>query len=94
MGDFCHGNGTEHCCYVNGEVCPFLEVDTTPGRKWSCGLLNKLGSWEAVHADLGYQWYVQQQWDVVGIESCGAWRIPGQCCFGDNNPPVYNVGSD
>lgn len=92
MADSCHGNGIDHCCYVNGKVCPFLEEDALPNRYWSCGLLNKLGSWDKVHNDPGYLEFVQSRWDVVGIESCGAWMVPGQCCFGEKNPPVHHVG--
>lgn len=77
----CHGNGLEHCCYVAGEVCPFLEEDTVPGRKWVCGLRRELGSWEAVHADPRYA-PIQSVWDEVGISSCGDWGPgTGQCCF-------------
>lgn len=96
----CHGNGADHCCYVpdspvkdaagNG-VCQFLEVDTAPGRRWSCGLFNQLGSWEAVHADPDYLTEVRPVWDRYGVVDCGDWRTEGQCCFGRNNPPVFNV---
>lgn len=89
MGNFCHGNGADHCCYVNGQVCPFLEENTVPGRRWACGLLRELGSWDAVHADPRYQ-PIQAVWDQVGIISCGDWRGTGraQCCFaeGENEP--------
>jgi hypothetical protein len=76
----CTGNGSEHCCYVEGKVCTFLEEGTVPGRRWACGLLRECGSWEAVHADARYA-PIQAAWDKVGIESCGAWMPkPGQCC--------------
>jgi hypothetical protein len=77
----CHGNA-EHCCFVDGEVCRYLEENTVPGRRWACGLLRRLGSWDAVHADAGYLACVQPVWDRVGIESCGAWgEGTGQCCY-------------
>jgi hypothetical protein len=61
-------------------VCQFLEENTIPGRRWACGLLRELGSWEAVHADVRYA-PIQAVWNRVGIESCGAWMPkPGQCC--------------
>ena len=84
----CHGNREDHCCYVNGEACRFL-VENVNGRRWACGLYVKYGSWEGVHADPGYQEYVQSYWDQVGIESCGAWG-PGsdQCCFGESETEV------
>lgn len=80
----CHGNGEDHCCYVAGVPCRFLEEGTVPGRRWACGLLRQLGSWEVVHADPGYQAHVQSEWDKVGITSCGEWG-PGsnQCCFSE-----------
>lgn len=85
----CHGNQPDHCCYVDGIRCRFLEENTVPGRRWVCGLFRRLGSWEAVHADPGYQEHVQTAWDRVGIESCGAWG-PGtnQCCFSETSVEV------
>lgn len=85
MASACHGNGDDHCCYVEGKVCPFLEENTVEGRRWVCGLLRELGSWEAVHADPRYK-PIQEVWDRVGIESCGAWG-PGtnQCCFAEGS---------
>lgn len=83
-GPRCTGRGTldgDHCCYVNGVECPFLERGTEPGRNFVCGLRRRLGSWPAVHADPEYQERVQKHWDEVGIESCGAWQPkPGECC--------------
>jgi hypothetical protein len=80
----CHGNQPQHCCWVAGEVCPFLEEGTVPGRRWACGLRRELGSWDAVHADARYIAHVQVEWDKVGIESCGAWGPgTGQCCYAE-----------
>jgi hypothetical protein len=80
----CTGRGTldgDHCCYVDGIRCSFLERNTIPGRNYVCGLRRLLGSWEAVHTDPEYQQRVQSHWDKVGIESCGAWQPEsGQCC--------------
>lgn len=91
--DTCIGRGTadgDHCCYVAGEVCRYL-ADNGPGssRRFECSLRRDLGSWEAVHADTGYQANVQVHWNALGlkedgtpvIESCGAWQPrPGECC--------------
>lgn len=76
----CHGNQIDHCCYVAGERCPHL-VENVNGRRWACGLMVELGSWDLVHADPRYA-PIQAEWDKVGIESCGAWG-PGtnQCCY-------------
>lgn len=85
----CHGNQIDHCCYVRGVRCPFLEEDTVVGRRWVCGLRRELGSWDAVHADRRYLEHVQPAWDEVGIESCGAWGPgSGQCCFAETITPV------
>lgn len=78
----CHGQQSDHCCYVAGERCPHL-VENVAGRRWACGLMVELGSWELVHADPRYA-PIQAEWDRVGIESCGAWG-PGtnQCCYAE-----------
>lgn len=81
----CHGNQSDHCCYVNGQRCIYLEENTIPGRRWVCGLRRELGSWEAVHAHPGYIENVQSEWDKVGIESCGSWGpSTNQCCFAES----------
>jgi hypothetical protein len=84
----CHGNGSEHCCYVAGQVCTFLEVDTVPDRHWVCGLRRELGNWDAVHADPRYQ-PIHAEWVKVNGSDCGDFRgaglsdgtIEGHCCF-------------
>ncbi len=51
----CQGrNQEEHCCYVKGKVCQWLEENTEPGYRWSCGLRRELGNWDAVLADPRY----------------------------------------
>ena len=76
----CTGNSASHCCWVAGEVCVYLEVDTVPGRHWVCGLRRELGSWGRVHADPRYQ-PIQAVWDQIeGIESCGSWPGLGVTC--------------
>lgn len=51
----CHGrNADDHCCYINGKPCLFLEENTEVGFRWSCGLRRELGSWDAVLADPRY----------------------------------------
>lgn len=87
MGD-CHGNGGDHCCYVRGDACSFLEQNTVPDRRWVCGLRRELGSWDAVHADLRYLTEVRPAWDEAGVVDCGDFQGPNrdgegdlQCCF-------------
>jgi hypothetical protein len=90
----CHGNGADHCCYIGGRVCPFLEEGTVPGRRWACGLYRELRSWDAVHADPRYlasdaARMMAERWPGYG---CGDWpqKMPdvmgnpamGRCCYG------------
>lgn len=86
----CHGNGAEHCCWVDGKECGYLEVDTVPGRRWVCGLRRIHDNWDEVHADPGYVKNVQSAWERTGTADCGDWKVEGQCCFSPDNPPVYN----
>lgn len=86
----CHGNGPDHCCYVRGDPCPFLEVNTIPGRRWVCGLRRELGSWDAVHRDSRYLAEVRPAWDESGTVDCGdfcgfnrAGDGEPQCCFAE-----------
>jgi hypothetical protein len=51
----CHGNNDFHCCWINGQVCLHLEERTVEGRRWACGLLRELGTWDAVYQDPRYQ---------------------------------------
>jgi len=55
----CKGrNLDEHCCWLSGRVCQFLEENTEPGFRWSCGLRRELGNWDAVIIDRRYQQHV------------------------------------
>lgn len=77
----CHGNGSDHCCYVNGVKCPYLVEDSAGPRRWSCGLYVELGDWDLVHADQRYLNDVRPHWLQSGTPDCGDWIGPG-CCFG------------
>ena len=86
--DPCTGNGPDHCCYLAGDPCPFLEENTVPGRRWVCGLRRELGSWGAVAADERYLTVVRPVWDAVTpadglpMPDCGTWGAwSGQCCY-------------
>lgn len=61
----CHGTGADHCCYFAGVVCPHLEENTVPDRRWACGLLREHGDWDAVLASDRYQQDVQPLWESV-----------------------------
>lgn len=51
----CLGNAPDHCCYVNGKVCAYLEEGTVVGRRWACGLLVKYGSWAKMSDSVEYR---------------------------------------
>jgi hypothetical protein len=77
----CHGNAEEHCCYVAGEVCPYLEENTVSGRRWACGLLRRLGSWDAVNRSDEYR-PIGETWVRVSkmpFNYCEAFN-PRHCC--------------
>lgn len=78
----CPGDTADHCCYLNGERCHFLEEGTVPGRRWACGLYRELGSWQKVHIDPRYLQTVKPGWAGTGIENyeCGQWPPPGVTC--------------
>lgn len=84
----CHGNGgntdgNEHCCYVDGEVCPLLRIDdprAADGRKYSCGLLLDLKEqlpnqsfanlWTRVHRHPLYA-QIKAKFEASGTTLCG-----------------------
>ena len=71
--------GVGHCCWING-VCTFLRDDGDAPRRWVCTLRERLGSWESVHADLGYQARVAPKLRRSGQADCGDWPGPGVMC--------------
>jgi len=76
---FCDGLGDargDHCCWLEGTPCPHLQVDGPTGRRYACGLLVELGSWDAVHADARYLADVKPVWDRTGTVGCGPWWGP------------------
>lgn len=51
----CFGrNLSDHCCYIAGRACPFLEENTEKDYKWSCQLRRENDSWDAVIVDSRY----------------------------------------
>ena len=85
-------NSSDHCCWIKGKICPFLEENTQPGYRWTCGLRRELGDWDLVLQDPRYVEEVQPFWnwwkERTGLESsCRDW--PGdQFCSecGVNQP--------
>jgi len=74
----CDGNGKDHCCYIDGNVCRYMETDIG-GRKYSCRLRRELGSWAAVHNHDGYKRHVKPVLDRDGV-GCGDWPPKGRRC--------------
>ena len=95
----CHGNGDDHCCYFAGVLCPYLEENTVPGRRWACGLLRQYNNWNRVLTSDEYLQVVQPLWETVpnyvpGM-TCESWPNGhpnimaagiGLCCHGDPDP--------
>jgi hypothetical protein len=74
--------GTGHCCWLGHHgVCPQLRDDGPAApRRWVCRFRERLGSWEAVHADPEYRATVGAiVLDMVGVY-CGDWPRPGESC--------------
>jgi hypothetical protein len=84
----CHGNGPDHCCYIDSQPCPFLRENIVDGRRWACALYVEHGDWELVHADPRYLTQVQPHWIEHEIADCGDFegsrdgRVK-QCCFAE-----------
>ena len=84
----CPGDRDQHCCWLAGRPCPFLEEGTVEGRRWACGLRRELGSWDAVHDDPRYLSTVAPEWAALPpfedgtpvIISCGDWPTPRNPC--------------
>jgi hypothetical protein len=75
----CDGLGDEkgnHCCWLDGAVCPHLQVDGPSGRHYACGLYVELGDWAAVHTDARYLADVRPHWTATGTQDCGSWFGP------------------
>ncbi len=58
-------NLDDHCCYLNGKVCQFLEENIEENFRWSCQLRRELGSWDAVLNDARYKEFVEPEFDIV-----------------------------
>ena len=83
----CMGNSKDHCCYVKGEPCKYLEKDTVPGRIWACGLMRELQDWDKVINDSRYKEGPGAHFDTLGI-NCKDWPDKpagvkcGECGYG------------
>lgn len=77
----CHGNAQDHCCWLEGKECDYLEENTVPGRRWACGLRRELGDWDLVLEDPRYKENVAPTFELSGI-NCRDWpdAYPGVKC--------------
>ena len=70
-----------HCCWIAGVVCPFLRDDgSSAARRWVCIFRERLGSWDAVHADREYMDTIGPM--MIGLTGvlCGDWPPPSESC--------------
>lgn len=78
----CNGNGSDHCCWVNGKPCPLLienHVDETGYlRRWACSLRAELGNWVAVITDPRYA-PIKKHFSQFGYD-CSSWPGNGRKC--------------
>ena len=68
----CAGNSEDHCCYLDGKPCKYIEKDTVEGRKWACGLRRELGDWDLVLVSEEYKKDVEPHFEPQGI-NCRDW---------------------
>ena len=76
-------NNNEHCCWVAGKECMFLQrnkENKKKGRYFSCGLRDTLGSWEAVHESPEYIEHVKPAWNESGTSDCGDYPRTSEFC--------------
>lgn len=78
----CDGNYLDHCCYVDGVACRFLEEGTVRGRHWACALMREHGDWKKVHVDPRYLEHVKPAWERSALkgQDCGDWPAKGVQC--------------
>ena len=73
----------DHCCNLGRlGVCVKLRDDgPDAARRWVCTLRERLGSWDAVHADPEYLRDIRPALDECGVTvDCGDWPPPGTPC--------------
>ena len=75
----CLGTSDTHCCWLQGQVCPYLEQYTMPDRRWACALMREYNDWDLVIASDRYQADVAPILGPMGI-TCKEWPRPDQVC--------------
>jgi len=85
----CSGNTPAHCCVYGGVVCPYLEENTIPNRRWVCGLMREHQDWDKVLADPRYKktltpLYEKFVWPFYSVKyNCKTWPVKGCECDGN-----------
>ena len=77
----CNGNNKDHCCWIAGKPCAYLEEKTVKGRRWVCGLRRKYRSWDKAIASEEYQTVIEPHFGPQGV-NCKDWPdlTKGQFC--------------
>jgi hypothetical protein len=75
----CRDTGAEHCCWIDGKVCTYLEEHTVADRRWVCGLFRIHGAWSRVYQTAGYIRDVKPTMDRLGV-GCGEWPAENVTC--------------
>jgi hypothetical protein len=77
----CKGNiVNDHCCWVDGKICPFLKHYPNEERIWSCGIREKYDSWEEVYSDKDYVDNVKPLLVKIDLPDCGKWPRKNEKC--------------
>ena len=77
----CSGNSEQHCCWLSGMVCTFLEENTVEGRRWACGLRRQYGNWDDAVNSAEYLRLIEPHFGPQGV-NCRDWPdlSKGQYC--------------
>lgn len=77
------GKTEEHCCWLFGEVCQYLERNPEGSEYiWSCGLRKMANSWDEVYEMDQYKMNVKPKIEQMGYPDigCGDWPPAGKKC--------------
>jgi len=75
------GTSTDHCCWINGQQCPYVVNSPNAGFNWACSLRLREGDWAKVYETPEYRAFVRPALTAAGIaKDCGDWPPPGHKC--------------
>jgi hypothetical protein len=78
----CLGNTEDHCCYLAGVPCKYLEENTVEGRRWACGLRREYGNWDDAIASDRYQKDIEPHFGPKGV-NCKDWPEANKAYCGE-----------